>query len=90
MSSQPSINFPPQRSRWYGKKKVDDPEPSPAGVAWATRLTEEQFRNVYTLAHLVDQVAEEARENERKRIFGMSFFDLCHEFWKGRKFHNAE
>jgi hypothetical protein len=60
-------------------------EPSPAALAWATRLTEIQFRDVYLLASMVDEVAEEARVNERRRIFNMGFFELCREFWRGEK-----
>jgi hypothetical protein len=64
--------------------------PTPAGLAFASRVTEKQFKDLYTFACLVDDVAEEARVNERKRIFTMSFTELCKEFWKGRTLHVKE
>lgn len=63
---------------------------SPAAMAWATRLTEDTFRDVYALAVEADKIAEEARTNERKRIFEMGFLELCREFWKGRKLYNPD
>jgi hypothetical protein len=62
-------------------------EVSPAALAFANRVTQEQFEDVYFFAHLVDQIAEEARTNERKRIFSMSFREIFAEFWKGRKLY---
>lgn len=62
---------------------------SPAALAFATRITQSQFEDVYCFAYLIDQVAREARENERKRIFSMSFSELFREFWKGRRLYNA-
>jgi hypothetical protein len=59
--------------------------PSPAAVAWATRISQEDFFDVYKLAMKIDQVAHEARTNERRRIFAMSFTELMSEFWSGRK-----
>jgi hypothetical protein len=50
-------------------------------------LTFDDFKDVYFLATLVDDVAQEARDNERKRIFSMGFFELCREFWKGKQFY---
>ena len=61
--------------------------PSPAAVAWATRLKEETFRDIYALAVEADKIAEEARNNERRRIFNMGFLELAREFWKGKKLY---
>ena len=61
--------------------------PSPAAVAWATRLSEEDFLNVYQLAAKIDEVAEEARMNERKRIFSMGFIELLTEVFRVKKIH---
>ena len=61
--------------------------PSPAAVAWATRLREETFRDIYALAVEADKIAEEARNNERRRIFNMGFLELAREFWKGKKLY---
>ena len=54
-------------------------------MAFATRITEEQFRDITEFALLIDGVAQEARENERARIFRMGFTELVGEFWKGRR-----
>lgn len=64
--------------------------PSPAAVAWATRITPEVFSDVYLLASEIDKVAEEARRNERARIFHMSFSEIVLEFWKGRKLERVQ
>lgn len=78
----------------YGEDqfKIECPEreelyPSPAAVAAATRITQKQYEDVYTFASILDGIAQEARDNERKRIFKMGFFQLCREFWRGRKLY---
>lgn len=60
-------------------------KPSPAALAAATRLTEEIYHDVYKLANFLDAIAEEARENERRRILSMTFMDIFREFWQRRK-----
>lgn len=62
-------------------------EVSPAALAFASRVTQEQFEDVYFFASMIDKVAEGARTNERARIFRMSFTELFREFWKGRKLY---
>jgi hypothetical protein len=64
--------------------------PSPAAVAAATRLTEKQFQNINLLAEFIDEITEEARMNERKRIFNMSARDVIKLFWEGRKLYRKE
>lgn len=61
--------------------------PSPAAVAAASRITEADFRDIDKLSRILDSIAEEARKNERERILSMGFWNLCAEFWKGRKLH---
>ena len=61
--------------------------PSPAAVAAASRITEEEFKDIDRLSRILDSIAEEARKNERERILGMGFWTLCLEFWKGRRLH---
>lgn len=75
MTQKPSL-----LREWYSTNN-----PSPAAVAAATRITEEEFKDVYRLALILDSIAEEARKNERERILGMNFWEMCREFWKGRK-----
>lgn len=65
---------------WYSTSN-----PSPAAVAAASRITEEEFRDVYRFARILDSIAQEARDNERARILKMGFWELCREFWKGKK-----
>ena len=65
-------------------------EPTPAALAVATRITEEEFHDVYGFALLLDQVADQARETERERILGMGFWELTREFWRGRKVRDAK
>jgi hypothetical protein len=65
-------------------------EPTPAALAVATKITEEEFRDVYGFALLLDAIAEQARETERERVLSMGFWELFREFWKGRKLHRAE
>jgi hypothetical protein len=60
---------------------------SPAAMAAATRLTEEQFRDVYQLASFLDNIAEEARASERTKIFNMNAVDLIRLFWEGKKLY---
>lgn len=62
-------------------------KPSPAAVASATRITEEEFKDVWRLACILDSIAEEARRNERERILNMGFWQVCRLFWKGRTLH---
>jgi hypothetical protein len=81
MSQKP---FRPLRSN----EEAHHLSPSPAAVAFATRITEEQFRDVYVFAAMIDEIAEEARTNERKRIFKMGFMEMWREFWKGRKLYD--
>lgn len=61
--------------------------PSAAAMAFVARLTEEDWKDVYQLACKIDDVAEEARVNERRRIFSMGFMEIMREFWKGQKLH---
>ena len=63
----------------------DEPEVSPAALAFATRITEDVYKDVYGFARLLDAVLDETRANERHRIFNMGFFELCREFWRDRK-----
>jgi len=68
--------------------------PSQAALAFANRLTEEQFRNIYTFANLIDAAFENALaiavEEERQRILGMGFGELMREFWRGRKLRRTK
>lgn len=73
--------------QFRGCPEREELSPSPAAVAAATRLTEQQFYDVYACAQFIDDIAKEARANERKRILGMGFWALCKEFWKGRKLY---
>lgn len=67
--------------------ETKDLKPSPAAVAAATRMTEEIFRDITRLAWYLDAIAEEARMNERKRIFSMGPRELTMLFWNSRKLH---
>ena len=64
--------------------------PSPAALRFATRLTEQQFRDVYGFANLIDMAfeaaIEEAKEEERQRLFSLGFWAICREYWRGRTF----
>lgn len=64
-----------------------DLKPSPAALAAATRLTEEIFLDVNALACFLDGIAQEARENERKRIFAMSAREIFAAFWNNKKLY---
>jgi hypothetical protein len=67
---------------------------SPAALAFATRLTIEDFLDVYKFASIIDTAFEKALsqavEEERQRIFRMGFLELWREFWKGRKLRKSE
>lgn len=80
----------------YGERQFDHEftgdgklSPSPAAMAFATRVTEEQFQDVTLFASMIDVVAEEARRNERARIFSMSLLDLLREFRLGKRLKRA-
>ena len=73
-----------------GEKADATCSPSPAAVAWATRITEAEFFDVYQLALRIDEVAQEARRNERNRIFSMSAKELFAEFWSGRQLRRKQ
>lgn len=74
----------------FGDKEADHVlAPTPAAMAFATRVTQEQFEDVTLFASMIDGVAQEARVNERARIFKMGFLELMREFWKGRQIHRA-
>jgi hypothetical protein len=63
-------------------------------LAFATRVTESDFRDVYRMARLVDEAfhaaIERTRKEERERIFRMGFMDLMREFWRGRKVKHVD
>jgi hypothetical protein len=61
--------------------------PSAAALAFVSRLTEADWKDVYSLACKIDDVAEEARTNERNRILTMGFGGIMREFWKGKKLY---
>jgi hypothetical protein len=67
---------------------------SPAALALSTRITIEDFRDVYKFASMIDTAFKEALkqavEDERQRIFRMSFIELWCEFWKGRQLRKSE
>lgn len=59
-------------------------KPTPATMAAATRITDEIYHDVTALAFFLDGIADEARTNERRRIFNMSFSEIMNEAWKAR------
>lgn len=59
-------------------------KPTPAAMAAATRITDEIYHDVTALAYFLDGIADEARINERRRIFNMSFTEIMSEAWKAR------
>ena len=67
--------------------ETKDLRPSPAGLAAATRLTEDIFIDTYRCACFLDDIAEEARTNERKRIFNLGILELTKLFWESRKLY---
>jgi hypothetical protein len=68
-------------------------KPSAAALAFATRITRQEFDDVYIFAARIDEAFEEAlkraREEERQRIFRLGFVALWREFWAGRKLRRA-
>lgn len=67
----------------------DNPVPSIAALALATRITPEQYKDIYQFAMEIDLAFQralgEAVEEERQRIFRMPFTEVMREFWRGRK-----
>ena len=66
-------------------------KPSMAALAFVSGLTEKDFNDVYMHAAKVDRAfahaLEEARQEERDRIFRMGFVELLREYWRGRKIY---
>lgn len=68
--------------------------PSAPAMAFANRVKQEEFEDVYVFACLIDtafsNALEEAREEERARIFRMGFLETLREFWSGRKLREKQ
>lgn len=68
--------------------------PSMAALAFATRITVEDFNDVYRMAVVIDDAFAEgfarARMEERQRIFKMSPLELIREFWKGKRLYRPD
>ena len=79
--------LPGPRERFTATK---DLRPSPAAMAAATRITLEQFQDVEQFASILDDIAEEARRNERARIFKMGFIEMWREIWRTKKIRKAQ
>ena len=80
-----SRNHLVQRIERLYSSGLDGLGPSKAALALSTSLTLDQLQDVYFMAIVFDTVAEEARQNERNKIFRMGFLELVKEFWKGKK-----
>lgn len=68
--------------------------PSPAALAFATRITSEQFQDVYVFAVEIDRAfsaaLERTRMEERRRIFNMGAWELIQEFWRSKKLYRPD